>query len=191
MGDGAGGLSAHFPAVSREAWVERFARGRVLGDDGQALDPGAPYRVGLEVHYYREVVDEPVIPLEERVLHLDEHLLVVDKPHFLPVSPSGAHVHETLLARLIRRTGNPDLVPLHRLDRETAGVVLFSVDPMTRAAYQALFRERRIEKHYEAIAPALRGSTSRSCVEADWRPASPSSACVKSTASRTARRAST
>lgn len=151
------GLSAHFPAVSREAWVERFARGRVLGDDGQALDPGAPYRVGLEVHYYREVVDEPVIPLEERVLHLDEHLLVVDKPHFLPVSPSGAHVHETLLARLIRRTGNPDLVPLHRLDRETAGVVLFSVDPMTRAAYQALFRERRIEKHYEAIAPALRG----------------------------------
>jgi tRNA pseudouridine32 synthase/23S rRNA pseudouridine746 synthase len=89
------------------------------------------------------------------VLHLDEHLLVADKPHFLPVTPSGAHVYETLLGRLIRRTGNPDLVPLHRIDRETAGLVLFSANPATRAAYQALFRERRIEKHYEAIAPAL------------------------------------
>lgn len=152
------GLCAHFPAVSREAWVERFARGRVLGDDGQALDPGAPYRVGLEVHYYREVVDEPLIPFEECVLHLDAHLLVADKPHFLPVTPSGPHVHETLLGRLIRRTGNPDLVPLHRIDRETAGVVLFSTNAETRRAYQALFRERRIEKHYEAIAPALPGT---------------------------------
>lgn len=148
-------LCAHYPVVPREAWLDRFARGRVLGDDGQALAADAPYRLGREVHYYREVVGEPRIPFEERVLHLDEHLLVADKPHFLPVTPSGVHVHETLLGRLIRRTGNADLVPLHRIDRETAGLVLFSVDPQTRAAYQALFRERRIEKHYEAIAPAL------------------------------------
>ena len=151
------GLCAHFPAVSRAIWMDRFARGRVLGDDGEALATDTPYRVGLEVHYYREVTDEPRIPFEERVLHLDEHLLVADKPHFLPVTPSGAHVHETLLARLIRRTGNADLVALHRIDRETAGLVLFSVTPATRAAYQALFRERRIEKTYEALAPALPG----------------------------------
>ncbi len=82
--------------------------------------------------------------------------LVADKPHFLPVTPSGAHVHETLLRRLIRRTGNVALAPLHRIDRDTAGLVLFSVDPQSRARYQALFREqRRIEKAYEAIAPAL------------------------------------
>lgn len=149
------GLSAHFPAVTRAVWMDRFSRGRVLGDDGEALAPDTPYRVGLDVHYYREVADEPHIPFEETVLHLDEHLLVADKPHFLPVIPSGAHVHETLLARLIRRTGNADLVALHRIDRETAGLVLFSTNPKTRAIYQALFPKRRIEKHYEAIAPAL------------------------------------
>ncbi|MGL6290623.1 MAG: pseudouridine synthase, partial [Silanimonas sp.] len=148
-------LCAHFPAVSRDAWLDRFARGRVLGPDGCAIASGTPHRVGLEVHYYREVADEPRIPFDERVLHHDDHLLVADKPHFLPVTPGGAHVHETLLARLIRRTGNPDLVPLHRIDRETAGLVLFSTNPATRAAYQALFREQRIEKHYEAVAPAL------------------------------------
>ncbi|GAB3732566.1 RluA family pseudouridine synthase [Silanimonas algicola] len=149
------GLCAHFPAMSRDVWLDRMARGRVLGDDGDALGPDAAYRVGQEVHYYREVADEPPIPFDERVLHLDAHLLVADKPHFLPVTPSGPHVHETLLGRLIRRTGNADLAPLHRIDRETAGLVLFSTNPATRAAYQALFRERRIEKRYEAMAPAL------------------------------------
>lgn len=150
-------LCAQFPVVSRETWLDRFARGRVLGDDGHALSLHTPYRVGLEVHYYREVADEPRIPFDERIVLIDEHLLVANKPHFLPVTPSGPHVHETLLARLIRRTGNPDLVPLHRIDRETAGLVLFSTNPVTRAAYQALFRERRIEKHYESVASALPG----------------------------------
>jgi tRNA pseudouridine32 synthase/23S rRNA pseudouridine746 synthase len=149
------GLCDRFPAVPRATWLDRMARGRVLDDAGRAIGPDAPYRVGLEVHYYREVADEPRIPFDERIVHLDAHLLVADKPHFLPATPSGGHVHETLLARLIRLTGNADLVPLHRLDRETAGLVLFSVNPATRAAYQALFRERRIDKHYEAVAPAL------------------------------------
>ena len=149
------GLCAHFPAISRETWLDRMARGRVLDDAGRPIAPDAPYRTGLEVHYYREVADEPRIPFEEAVLHADAHLLVADKPHFLPVAPTGAHVHETLLGRLVRRTGNADLVPLHRIDRETAGLVLFSTSPGTRAAYQALFRERRIEKTYEALAPAL------------------------------------
>jgi tRNA pseudouridine32 synthase/23S rRNA pseudouridine746 synthase len=151
------GLCAHFPAISRAVWLGRMARGRVLGDEGEALGPNTPYRVGREVHYYREVADEPRIPFEETVLHLDDHLLVADKPHFLPVIPAGAHVHETLLARLVRRTGNADLVALHRIDRETAGLVLFSTNPETRATYQALFPERRIEKTYEAMAPALPG----------------------------------
>lgn len=149
------GLCARFPAVSREQWQERMARGRVVDGDGRGLTPETPYRVGLEVHYYREVADEAPIPFEEVVLHVDGDLLVADKPHYLPVTPAGAHVHETLLGRLIRQTGNPALVPLHRIDRETAGLVLFSTNPDSRAHYQALFRERRIEKKYEAIAPAL------------------------------------
>ncbi|UHQ21171.1 pseudouridine synthase [Lysobacter sp. KIS68-7] len=148
-------LCERFPSVTRATWLERMARGRVVDGAGCSVTPATPYRVGLEVHYYREVVDEAPIPFEEVVLHADADLLVADKPHFLPVTPSGGHVHETLLGRLIRRTGNAALAPLHRIDRETAGLVLFSTNPESRARYQALFRERRIEKHYEAIAPAL------------------------------------
>jgi len=149
-------LCERFPAVARSQWLDRMARGRVVDGDGRWLTPETPYRVGLEVHYYREVSDEPPIPFDEVVVHADADLLVADKPHFLPVTPSGAHVHETLLGRLVRRTGNVALAPLHRIDRDTAGLVLFSVNPQSRARYQALFRERRIEKSYEAIAPALR-----------------------------------
>ncbi|WP_373695672.1 pseudouridine synthase [Stenotrophomonas sp. C1657] len=114
-----------------------------------------PWQVGLEIRYFREVADEPVIPFEESILHHDAHLLVADKPHFLPTAPAGAFVRQTLLARLVERTGNANLVPLHRLDRLTAGLVLFSTQPQTRDAYQRLFRERRIAKTYEALAPAL------------------------------------
>jgi tRNA pseudouridine32 synthase / 23S rRNA pseudouridine746 synthase len=148
-------LCERFPAVARAQWLERMARGRVLDGDGRWLTAATPHRVGLEVHYYREVADEPAIPFDETVLHADADLLVADKPHFLPVAPAGVHVHETLLGRLIRRTGNEALVPLHRIDRDTAGLVLFSANPRTRARYQALFRERRIDKAYEAFAPAL------------------------------------
>src|SRR5688572_26452033 len=96
------GLCERFPAVPRATWLDRMARGRVVDNDGAWLTPDTPYRVGLEVHYYREVADEAPIPFEEAVLFADADLLVADKPHFLPVTPSGAHVHETLLGRLIR-----------------------------------------------------------------------------------------
>lgn len=148
-------LCERFPAIARAQWLERMARGRVVDGAGTRVTPDTPHRVGLEIHYYREVPDEAPIPFDEVVLHVDADLLVADKPHFLPVTPAGTHVHETLLGRLIRRTGNPELAPLHRIDRETAGLVLFSTNPRSRAHYQALFRERRIAKHYEAIAPAL------------------------------------
>ena len=148
-------LCAHFPAISRAQWLDRIARGRVLDGDGVAIDAQVPYRAGMRLHYYREVADEAEIPFVETVLHADEHLVVADKPHFLPVTPAGGFVEQTLLRRLIRRLDNPQLVPLHRIDRATAGLVLFSANPASRAAYQALFRERRIDKCYEAFAPAL------------------------------------
>jgi tRNA pseudouridine32 synthase/23S rRNA pseudouridine746 synthase len=149
------GLCARFPQIDRAQWLDRFARGRVLDSERQPLSADAPYRVGATIHYFREVAEEPRIPFEETVLHVDEHLVVADKPHFLPVAPAGIHVRETLLTRLVERLGNPDLVPLHRIDRATAGLVLFSANKGSRDAYQALFRERRIEKRYEAVAPAL------------------------------------
>ncbi|MEG2806136.1 pseudouridine synthase [Stenotrophomonas sp.] len=151
------GLCARFPRIDRAQWVDRFARGRVQDVQGRALAPDRAWQVGLEIRYFREVADEAVIPFLETILFQDDHLLVADKPHFLPVTPAGGHVRQTLLARLVARTGNADLVPLHRLDRLTAGLVLFSTRPASRDAYQRLFRERRIHKTYEALAPALPG----------------------------------
>ena len=151
------GLCARFPNVPRPVWLDRFARGRVQDVHGAPLDAAMAYRVGQEVRYFREVDDEPAVPFEERIVHADAHLVVADKPHFLPVTPAGGHVRETLLARLVRRLGNPDLVPLHRIDRDTAGLVMFSACVDTRERYQLLFALRRIVKVYEAVAPAIAG----------------------------------
>ncbi|MEO7064862.1 MAG: pseudouridine synthase [Dokdonella sp.] len=148
-------LCAQFPAIAREQWLSRIERAHVLDAAGVPIDAHTAYRVGLSIFYYREVAAETIIPFPEAVLHIDEHLVVADKPHFLPVTPAGAYVEETLLARLIRRLGNPDLVPLHRIDRGTAGLVLFSADRASRSRYQALFRTRAMVKRYEALAPAL------------------------------------
>ena len=148
-------LCAHFPRIPESQWRERFVQGRVLDQHGKPLPLDAPYRVGALVHYFREVTDEAPLPGGEYVVHHDDHLLVAFKPHFLPVAPTGAWVRETLLTRLVALTGNTDLVPLHRLDRDTAGLVMFSTQPATRGAYQALFRERRIRKFYRAVAPPL------------------------------------
>lgn len=148
-------LCANFPAISRDQWHDRFARGRVLDAQGAAIDAAQPHREGLRLFYFREVRDEKPIPVTESVIFVDDHLLVADKPHFLPVIPAGEFVEETLLRRLMRRFDNPDLVPLHRIDRHTAGLVLFSVNRGTREKYQALFREQKIRKYYEAVAPAL------------------------------------
>jgi tRNA pseudouridine32 synthase/23S rRNA pseudouridine746 synthase len=148
-------LCAHFPAIDRGEWRARIARGLVADAHAWPIDEQTPYRVGMEIQYYREVASEKAIPFDERIVHADADLVVADKPHFLPVTPGGGHVAETLLARLARRFDNPHLVPLHRIDRMTAGLVLFSANPRTRAHYQALFPARRVAKHYEALAPAL------------------------------------
>lgn len=148
-------LCERFSAISREQWLERIARGKVLDADGQPILVDHAYREGLCIHYFREVPNETPIPVQESIIYADEHLVVADKPHFLPVTPAGEYVEQTLLRRLIRTFDNPDLVPLHRIDRHTAGLVLFSANKQTRSAYQALFPTRQIEKRYEAIAPAL------------------------------------
>lgn len=148
-------LCTHFGAISRERWLGRISRGLVQDEAGQPLTAATPYRAGLMVRYFREVAAEASIPFVESIVHADADLVVADKPHFLPVAPVGAWVEETLLVRLMRRLGNPTLVPLHRIDRATAGLVLFSANPATRARYQALFRERRITKTYEALAAPL------------------------------------
>ena len=144
-------LNERLPRV--DDWAERLARGDVVDDDGQPL-PDAPYRGNRRVYYWRQLPTEPDVPGEVRIVFQDAHLLVADKPHFLPVTPSGLYARQTLMARLRHATGLADLIPIHRLDRETAGLVVFSVRPQDRDAYHQLFRERVVEKVYDAIAPA-------------------------------------
>lgn len=138
--------------VSRDDWHKRMVRGEVLDESATALSPDAPFLPGARVYYYRHLADEPAVPFQEAVLFQDEHLLVVDKPHFLPVTPAGRYVQQSLLVRLKNRLGIDALSPIHRIDRETAGLVVFSLRPQDRGAYQALFRERAVTKTYEAIA---------------------------------------
>lgn len=146
-------LADRFPAIPRTTWLQRIADGDVEDEFGAAVTPERPYQGHIRVYYYRDLAVEERIPYDEVILHQDEHLIVVDKPHFLPVTPSGKYLQETVLVRLKRKLGLDDLIPIHRIDRDTAGLVLFSVQPTTRDAYQALFRDRAVHKTYEAIAP--------------------------------------
>ncbi len=130
-----------------------FAAGLIVGADGRAVAADAPYVPGMFVWFHRELPEEVPVPFPLEVVHQDEHIVVVDKPHFLATTPRGSHVTETALARLRRELDIPALGAAHRLDRLTAGLVMFTVRPEERGAYQTLFRDRRVRKEYEAVAP--------------------------------------
>jgi tRNA pseudouridine32 synthase/23S rRNA pseudouridine746 synthase len=147
-------LAERFPRVDNTTWLSRMAKGELVDETGRRLNSDSAYRAGACIFYYRELESEKPIPFDEHILYQDEHLLVVDKPHFLPVIPAGRFLHETLLVRLKQKWKLDQLVPVHRLDRETAGVILFSVNPATRGDYASLFLNRKVRKVYEALAPA-------------------------------------
>lgn len=144
-------LVQRFPAI-RQTWLQRMAYGEVVDEFGALVSEARPFQSHIRVYYYRALETEEPIPFEEVILHQDEYLIVVDKPHFLPVTPSGKYLQETVLVRLKRKLGLNELIPIHRIDRDTAGLVLFSTRPATRDAYQSLFRKRSVPEH-EAIAP--------------------------------------
>lgn len=146
-------LTQRFPAITRDTWLERMAEGLVVDEFGGPVTAERPYSGHMRVYYYRALPAEKRIPFDAEILFQDEHLVVADKPHFLPVTPSGHYLQETLLVRLKNELGLETLAPIHRIDRETAGLVLFSVKRTERDAYQGLFRRHEISKHYEAIAP--------------------------------------
>ena len=145
-------LEERYPQVDFATWIERMARGQVVDETGLRLNAASAYRMGACIFYYRELGTEKPIPFRERIIYQDEHILVADKPHFLPVIPSGRFLQETLLIRLRKQYMLEELVPVHRLDRATAGLVLFSLNSKTRGHYSSLFQDRRIRKVYEALA---------------------------------------
>lgn len=146
-------LIKKFPRIPEDVWCQRVAQGNVHWDDLQPVTACCAYAPKKRVFYYREVAEEPVIPFSEEIIYQDDELLVACKPHFLPVTPAGIYVRECLLNRLREKTGIDSLAPIHRIDRETAGLVLFSVNPETRADYHPLFANGQVKKTYLAIAP--------------------------------------
>lgn len=145
-------MISRFGHLTPEILLERFDQGGVVNADGQPLSRTTPLGAEEFVWYYRDPPVERHIPFEPEILYQDSDLLVVDKPHFLPTTPSGKFLQNTTLVRLRNVLGNDDLVPIHRLDRLTAGVVMFSTRPQTRGAYQTMFAKRRVMKQYEALA---------------------------------------
>lgn len=146
-------LSGRFPHVPAEVLADRLARGDIVDQAGVPQSGDHPYVPFRWLWYYREVADESPIPFDLPLLYRDELLVVVDKPHFLASIPGGRHLHETALTRLRKSLDLPLLSPIHRLDRDTAGVLMFCPDPAYRGAYQVLFQMQRVRKEYEAIAP--------------------------------------
>ena len=151
-------LLERMPDISRDEWLHRFANDLVLNVDAQPVQATQAYTPHTKLYYYRHIANEPVLPQKASIVFEDEHLLVADKPHFMPVTPAGRYVQQSLLVQLKHLTSNDELVPLHRIDRETAGLVMFGKRLQDRDAYHALFRDKEMHKVYEAVAayaPAL------------------------------------
>jgi len=145
-------LSRRFPAISSETWEKRIVEGKVLDENSRRITLDTGYAPSKRIFYFREVDREPCIPFSEEILCIDDEILVACKPHFLPVTPGGRYVDECLLNRLRCSTGIEDLAPLHRIDRETAGIVLFSVNKKNRGLYGKLFMNGQVDKTYQALA---------------------------------------
>lgn len=145
-------LIIKFPDINPGVWQQRMLEGKVHWHDGTLITIDSLFRPQQRVYYYREVEAEPVIPFEEEIIFQDEHILVAHKPHFLPATPGGSYINECLQNRLRQKTGIENLQALHRLDRATAGLVLFSTNTETRHLYHQLFNTCKIHKSYQAIA---------------------------------------
>jgi tRNA pseudouridine32 synthase/23S rRNA pseudouridine746 synthase len=148
-------LILKFPGISNEEWLQRMVDGKVHWHDGSLINAQTPFAAQQRVYYYREVASEAVIPFAEHIIFQDELILVAYKPHFLAVMPGGKFVVECLQNRLRNKTGNQQLQAVHRIDNGTAGLVLFSVNPNSRAHYHRLFAAHQVTKTYQAIASTV------------------------------------
>ncbi|MDV3130108.1 pseudouridine synthase [Mycobacterium sp. 21AC1] len=124
--------------------------GEVLCPDGTVVTATTTLPAGSHVYFYRDLAAETPVPFDIPVPYRDDDIVVVDKPHFLATMPRGGHVAQTALVRLRRELDLPELSPAHRLDRLTAGVLLFTARRAVRGRYQMLFAHGAVRKTYLA-----------------------------------------
>ena len=147
-------LASKFSAITLKVWLQRFKDGSILNASGRVMAPHDSLQFESHLYYYRSIHNEPSLPFKAQIIFQDDYLVVADKPHFMPVTPSGRYVQQSLLVQLKKELNLPELSPVHRIDRDTAGLVVFSVRALDRNSYQELFRLRQVAKTYEAIAGA-------------------------------------
>src|ERR1700758_2154087 len=138
--------------------IAKVLAGAVVDADGAVVDAATVLPTGASVYLYRDLPTEVPVPFDIPLLYQDTDLVVVDKPHFLATMPRGRHVAQTAVVRLRRDLGLPELSPAHRLDRLTAGVLLFTARRELRGAYQTLFARGLVSKMYlarAAVDPSL------------------------------------
>lgn len=147
-------LTERFEHVAEQDLRHRLEQGDIVTSAGHAVHFHTPYQPNQWLWYYRYVPNEVVVPFEMPVLYADDGLIAVDKPHFLATTPGGQYLAQTALVRVRQHFNDANITPLHRLDRETAGILLFCRQPTLRGTYQRLFEQQAIHKEYEAIASA-------------------------------------
>lgn len=147
----------HDPTDDEDALFERFRRQEVRLDDGTVLAPTSVVPGGKFLWFYRRPAPERAVPGEIRLLYRDDNILVADKPPFMSTLPRGQHITQTAVVRARRQFGIDDLSPVHRLDRLTRGILLYTVRREARGPYQQLFERRLVQKTYEAVTPVRPG----------------------------------
>ncbi len=177
-------LTARFGAPARA----KVLAGEVVDADGAVVDDATVLPGGASVYLYRDLPDEVPVPFEIPVLHHDDDIVVVDKPHFLATMPRGRHVAQTALVRLRRELGLPELSPAHRLDRLTAGVLLFTTRRELRGKYQTLWRAAQGAQDLPGAGGRRPGAGVPACCPQPYRQAAGPAAGVLRAGSRRTRR---
>ena len=152
-----GNVADEFGRRFGPAAMAKVVAGEVFSADGAVLDARTEMPAGSFVYHYRDLPDEVVVPFDVPLIYREDHIVVVDKPHFLATMPRGSHIAQTALVRLRHELDLPELSPAHRLDRLTAGVLLFTVRPEVRGAYQTMFARGEVTKTYLAVSSAEPG----------------------------------
>jgi len=153
-------LAAHLEGLSR-VQVQRLIKSGAVTVDGRPSKPAYRVELGDRVEVVLPEETEPTVrpePIPLDILYEDEHLLAVNKPAGMVVHPAVGHTSGTLVNALlaycpqVADVGGLERAGIvHRLDKDTSGLLLVAKDPGTHAALQRQFKHRQVRKTYLAL----------------------------------------